>query len=338
MDWYASRNVVKLGYIFMYESIQNLNKQFAYEPEVIHPEKLKVKSGFVVVGMGGSAHAAELLKICKPGLDMTIRRDYGLPKLPLEELKNKLIILSSYSGNTEEVIDAFLESKSKNLDMAVIAIGGELLRLAKENAVPYIELPTTGIQPRMALGFSIKAFLKMAGQEEELKNISTLATTLHPADFEEAGKKLAEKMKNRVPVIYSSNLYTSVAYNWKIKLNETGKIPAFSNVFPELNHNEMNGFDVNDSTKELSTNFYFLILKDSNDNPRILKRMEVLEKLYKDRNLKVETLELKGPSIWHKIFSSLLLADFVAYFSALQYGLEAEQVPMVEEFKKLILE
>lgn len=322
----------------MYEAIKNFHTQFSYEPEIVNGEHLPKKSSFAVVGMGGSAHAAELLKICKPNLDFSVRRDYGLPKLPMAELRNKLIILSSYSGNTEEVIDAFMEAKDNDLDMAVIAVGGELLRLAVENETPYIQLPNTGIQPRSALGFSIKAFLKIVGEEDELKNISTLAATLNPSDYEEAGKNLAKKMKGYVPVIYSSNTNTSVAYNWKIKLNETGKIPAFYNIFPELNHNDMNGFDVQDSTKELSEKFYFLILKDSDDNPKILKRMEVLQKLYKDRNLKIETLEIKGQSVWEKIFSSLLVADFVSYFTALEYGLEADQVPMVEEFKKLILE
>jgi glucose/mannose-6-phosphate isomerase len=97
-------------------------------------------------------------------------------------------------------------------------------------------------------------------------------------------------------------------------------------------------FGGDDSTKELSNKFYFIILKDNKDNPKIQKRMEVLEKLYKDRNLPVETIELSGKDTWHKIFSSLLLADWTAYYTAIEYGLEPEQVPMVEEFKKLILE
>ena len=322
----------------MYESIKNFNKQFSFGPEIINSENLVKKSSFIVVGMGGSAHAAELLKICKPNINILIRRDYGLPKISLGELKNKLIILSSYSGNTEETITAFKEAKEKNLDMAVISVGGELLKLAIENKIPYIQLPDTGIPPRLALGFSIKAFLKFLSEEEELKNISVLATTLNPSLYDETGKNLAQKMKNNIPVIYTSSMYVSVGYNWKIKLNETSKIPAFNNVLPELNHNEMTGFDVKDSTKHLSDKFYFLILKDLNDNPKILKRMEILEKLYKDRGLKVETLELQGNDLWQKIFSSLVLADFVAYYSALEYDLDPEQVPMVEEFKRLIAE
>src|ERR1035437_63088 len=313
----------------MHEIIKNFNKQFLYEPEIINEENLVKKIGFVVVGMGGSALSPKLLQTWKSSLDITVRTDYGLPELPLEDLKNKLIILSSYSGNTEEPISAFEEAKNKNLPMAVIAMGGKLLSLAQENNVPYIKLPDTGIEPRSALGFSIKAFLKFMGEEDELKEISKLANTLIPVDFEQNGKSLAERMKDYTPVIYSSNRNLSLAYNWKIKINETGKTAAFCNVFPELNHNEMNSFDVKDVDK-----FYFIILKDIEDDERILKRMEVLEKLYKNRNLKVESMELKEKNVWYKIFSSLLLADWVSYYTAIQYELNPDQVPMVEEFKK----
>ncbi|MFA4975295.1 MAG: bifunctional phosphoglucose/phosphomannose isomerase [Candidatus Paceibacterota bacterium] len=320
----------------MYESIKNFNKQFLYEPEIKNYENLVKKSSFIVVGMGGSALAPLLLKTWKLKIDIIIHRDYGLPEFLDEELKNKLIILSSYSGNTEEVISAFKEAKNKNLNMCIISTGGKLLSLAKENNIPYIELPNMGIQPRMALGLSIKAFLKFIGEEEELKKIGELATTLNPSDYENDGKALAERMKNCIPIIYSSNNNSSIIYNWKIKLNETGKIPAFYNVFPELNHNEMTGFDIKDSTKVLSSKFYFIILKDNKDNPEIFKRIEILGKLLKDRNFQVEIIELNGKDTWYKIFSSLLLADWTAYYTALEYGLEPEQVPMVEELKKLI--
>ncbi len=331
----------------MYEAIKNFEKQFLYKPEIENKEVLARKSSFIVVGMGGSALAPKLLKTWKPSLDILVHSDYGLPEFSKEELKNKLIILSSYSGNTEEPIDIFKKAKKQNLNIAVISTGGELLKLAIKNGVPYVKLPDTGIQPRSALGFSIQAFLKIIGEEGELRKIKKLATSLRPALYEKNGKNLAEEMKNHIPVIYASSRNLSLAYNWKIKLNETGKTPAFCNVFPELNHNEMTGFDPVRSLisneagvterEKLNTPFYFIILKDAEDDPRILKRMEVLEKLYKDRNLPVQALLLKEKDVWSKIFSSLILADWVAYYTALQYGLEPEQVPIVEEFKKLVL-
>jgi glucose/mannose-6-phosphate isomerase len=319
----------------MYESILNFNKQFLYEPEIVNENFLIRKEKFIVVGMGGSALAVKILKTWKPEFDIIINSDYGLPKLQVDDLKSRLMILSSYSGSTEEVLQAFQEGKEESLNMVVISTGGKLLALAKENNIPYIELPNTGIQPRMATGFFVKALLKIF-KKEELGNISQLAKTLNPSLIEEKGKDLAKIIKNYTPIIYSSNINISLSCIWKIKLNETGKIPAFYNVFPELNHNEMTSFDVTEPTKELCNKFYFIILKDKTDNPRIIKRMEILEKLYKNRNLKVETLELREENFWLRVFSSLILADWTAYHIALEYGLEAEKVPMVEEFKKLI--
>ena len=320
----------------MRDAIQNFHKQFEYEPKVENAEKLKIYKRFIIVGMGGSHLAGDILLTQNPGLDVVVHRNYGLPEMGDEDLKKSLIIASSYSGNTEEVISAFEEALARGLDIMVITVGGKLIDLAKEHSLPYIQMPDTGIQPRSALGFSFAALLKTMGKEEELKDIKKLVDSLDPASYEDRGKDIAKKLSGKIPVIYSSSKNQSIAYNWKIKFNETGKIPAFYNVFPELNHNEMTGFDVKDATKKLSEKFYFFILRDNEDDPRILKRMEILERLYKDRGLSVDVIEVEGETKLHKIFSSLILADWIAYYTAEQYGLESEEVPMVEEFKKLI--
>jgi glucose/mannose-6-phosphate isomerase len=322
----------------MYEAIKNFNKQFEYEPVVENADKLERKDKFIVAGMGGSHLAAGLLKIWKPELDLTIHRDYGLPAVSAKELSENLIILSSYSGNTEEVTDAeetidVYENLTKtDLSSAVISTGGKLIELAKEDSAAFVQMPDTDIQPRSALGYSVKALLKVIGDEETLKELTELSETLDPSEYDSQGKALAEKLKGKVPVIYSSTRNTAVAYNWKIKFNETGKIPAFYNVLPEMNHNELEGYSI----KELTEKFHFIILEDVEDDERVLKRMEVLEKLYKDKGLPVDVIEIKGKNKYHKVFASLLTADFAAYYTAQQYGLEAEPVPTIEEFKKLI--
>src|SRR3989338_7534914 len=123
---------------------------------------------------------------------------------------------------------------------------------------------------------------------------------------------------------------------WKIKFNETGKIPAFYNVFPELNHNEMTGFDIKDATRALSEKFHFIFLKDPEDLDKNQRRMSITEKLYQYRGLKVSTVGLSGNNRQERVFSALILSDWTAFYTARSYGLEAEQVPMVEEFKKLM--
>ncbi len=331
----AVRGIIK----HMLEAIKKFPEQFLYEPVIQNAGRLLRFKRFAVVGVGGSRLPAMLLKAWKPHLPLIVHNDYGLPPLPANELHEHLIIASSYSGNTEEVLDAYKEARGKGYPLAAIAVGGKLIEMAKADGMPYIELPKTGIQPRAALGFATRALLKFLGEEYALQETAALAQTLDATAAEPAGRTLAERLRNFVPVVYSSAKNYAVAYNWKIKFNETGKIPAFCGMLPELNHNEMTGFDVTHSTTSLTRPFYFIFLRDAGDGERMLRRIEVLERLYKDRNLPVLTLDLAvSGGFFHKIFSSLVLADWAAYHTALLYGRDPEQVPMVEEFKKIMEE
>jgi glucose/mannose-6-phosphate isomerase len=320
----------------MYEIIKNFNRQFEYEPQIEGNLSLEGVKNFIAVGMGGSHLAADILNSYDPSFNILVHKNYGLPNLPEETLKQSLIILNSYSGDTEEVIDSFYLALEKKLKMVSITYNGKLLELSKEYNIPFIKLPEPKVQPRLALGFHTKALLKILNKEKELREINGLVYLLKPEEFEEQGRELAQKIKNKIPVIYASEKNQAIAYIWKIKFNETSKIPSFYNVFPELNHNEMTGFDVKEATKNLSQNFIFLILFDKEDHPKIQKRMKILKNLYEERNLKVEVLKLEGQNRFHKIFSSLVLADWTSFYLAKEYQVEPEEVPMVEKFKKLI--
>lgn len=316
----------------IYEAIEGFQKQLEYQPEIINADKLGKYERFIFIGMGGSALAPDLLRVSNPELDILIHRDYGLPDLPDKVLQNSLIILNSYSGNTEEVLDALKLALSKNLPVVAVSIGGKLLELARQNAIPYLEMPDWGLEPRLALGLNFKALLKVLGQEESLDTLSRVQLD----DCEKTGKELAERLRGFVPIIYSSRKNGPVAYAWKVKINETAKKPSFSNVFPELNHNEMAGFHAGKVSKLLSQNFHFVFLKDPADNPRILKRMEITEKLFQNHKLNVEIVGLVGDNVFAKIFSSLQLADWVSYYIAKEYGIDPADTSAIEEFKKLI--
>jgi glucose/mannose-6-phosphate isomerase len=309
----------------MLEAIKSFNKQFEYEPTIKNVDALKSVDSYVVVGMGGSGHAADILKTYNPHIKLDVHRNYGLPFF----VENKLIIFSSYSGNTEEVLDAFSVAQSKDLPMAVITTDGKLLNLAVESKVAYIQLPDTGIQPRASLGFQIMALTKIMGDDEAYTTAKSVSH-LDPMQFEKEGAVLAKKLKGKVPIIYASERNSAIANNWKIKFNETGKIPAFYNVFPELNHNEINSF----SNKDLSNLFSFIFLADELDHVRIKKRMQVLCTMYKDQGLDVAVFDLKGENSFHKIFSSLLIADWASFYTAKSYDLDPTEVPIVENFKK----
>jgi len=319
----------------MEQAITDFPKQFKFEPEIINPEKLKDKYDyFVVGGMGGSNLSSGIMKLYQPGIDLYTYRDYGLPPYDDEFFKKSLLVANSYSGNTEETFDFLQEGYSKGYDCAVISTGGKMIDFAEENKLPHIQIPNTGIQPRSALGYQLIALAKMIQHDDCCGSLPDLADTLKPEDLEEKGQELAESLKGKVPIIYSSVKNLSIAYNWKIKFNETGKVPAFYNLFPELNHNEMNGFDVVDSTRELSDKLHFIFIHDAEDSSKIQKRMEIVEKLYEERGLSVTSIYLEGQSVLEKTYNSLLLADWTALYLARSNGSEPEKVPMIEDFKK----
>lgn len=319
----------------MEDSILNFNKQFGFDPEIQNAEFLKDFDHVILCGMGGSHLAADLIKTINPGIDIYVHKDYDLPPYEEDFLKRGLLIASSYSGNTEETLSFFDSAYGKEYNVAVISAGGKLLESAKENSVPYIEIPDTGIQPRQADGFFAISILKFLGNEDEIATLNLLEEKINPANLEESAIKIAEKIEDKIPVIYSSSRNLHLVYNWKITLNETAKIPAFYNVFPELNHNEMQGFDLD---SEKVNNFIVIFLEDSSDHQRIQKRMQIVKEIYEEKGISVESInldeELFGKSREEKVFNAITLADWTALKHAKLNDKEPEQVPLIEDFKK----
>jgi glucose/mannose-6-phosphate isomerase len=321
----------------MEKAIRDFPKQFVFEPVVERSENFAYMKQVIVSGMGGSHLAADLLLTVYPTEDIRVHAGYGLPQLPSGVLRNYLFIASSYSGNTEECIDSLEQAQSSGLTCAALSIGGKLEKFARQHSLAYCKLPNTGIQPRSALGFSLLGIMKLIGMDNEIQKLHTLADSLQPDELEARGNELAKTIHGCVPVIYASHRNKAIANTWKIKFNETAKIPAFYNVFSELNHNEMTGYDMIPETQSLSQKFHFIFLCDDDDDPRIQKRMKICKQLYEKRGLPVTEVCLLGSTRWERIFNSLLMADWFAYYSGTMYGVETEQVPMVEEFKKLII-
>lgn len=313
----------------MEESILNFGKQFSYEPEINNQEFLKDFDHIIFCGLGGSHLAADLVKTLKPGIDIYVHKDYGLPPYEEEFLKRALFIACSYSGNTEEVLSFYDDAYGKEYSVAVISTGGELLEKAKEDNIPFIEIPKTDIQPRLAIGFLSLAIFKFLNDDESISILSLLEDKINSESLKEKAEELVEKIGDKIPVVYSSNRNLHLAYNWKIKFNETAKIPAFYNVFPELNHNEMQGFDSNEGN-----NLCVIFIEDKTDNARIQKRMEVTKEIYSEKGIQTISVELSWLTREENIYNSILLADWVSLLLAEKNNKEPEQVPLIEDFKK----
>ncbi len=316
------------------DSIEKFPRQFLWDPVIENAENFWHRENIIVAGMGGSHLSADLLKAWKPELKLFVWSDYGLPPIPDAERDSTLIIASSYSGNTEETLNAYMTAQRMRLPLIAISVGGRLLDYAKRDGVPFIRMPDTKIQPRMSLGFGAKALLKIVGEERALGDITLLSESLLHGTVDYAGKKLAEKLKNKIPVIYASARNRAVARVWKIKLNESAKTPAFYNVFPELNHNEMTGFDMVPQTAQLSAKLHFVFLKDAGDNPAILRRMEITEEVLRKKQLPVESVWMQEGSRFHTIFSSIFYCDWVTLYLAEMYHVDPEEVLLIEEFKR----
>lgn len=323
----------------MKKIILNFPKQF--KTGIQSAETISLAENFnklLICGMGGSALPGDVLRMLSKSLKVNfpvyIHRSYNLPYWIN---KKCLVIFISYSGNTEETLSSFKEALGKKLQIIAITSGGKLAKICKKNKVPLVKIPR-GFPPRAALGFQFSALIRILHNCRMLKCnpniILSLEKKLKPLKLEKRGMILAKKIRGRIPLIYSSYLQKELARIWKIKFNENSKIPAFANYFPELNHNEMAGFTKNPSEHNQMSNFYVLILKDSADHPRILKRMNLTTKILKEKGIPVEFIELAGRNNLVKIFSNILLSDWVSYYLALDYKIDPLPVKVVEEFKK----
>ena len=315
----------------MKNAILNFPKQF--EIGIEKAEDIKLEGPFknvVVTGMGGSAIPANIILTWLENLKtpLYIHRTYGLPPQASEK---SLVVCISFSGNTEETISALRESQKRNFSTSIITTGGELEKIARESKIPLAEIPKEDIQPRCASGYLFGALSKILFNsglvENKEEEIIEMARSLNPQMLEEKGKKLAEKIAEKIPVVYASQKFKYLARIWKIKFNENSKTPAFWNYFPELNHNEMVGF-------ERGENFHLVILKDEEDHPKVKERMELTAKLLGEKGLRSNFVALQGKNKIEKIFNNLILSDWTSYYLALKFNIDPEPVKIVEDFKK----
>lgn len=348
----------------MRQIILDFPKQFRvglFAAENIHLKKMQLRSPIVICGMGGSAFVGDLLKLWMrheyvgvSEFEIIIHRSYGLPKLEYKHFQDgvwePLIVVSSYSGNTEEPLFAYEVAKKKLLPIVAISSGGKLKERALADGKPFIQIPPTQIQPRSSLGYQFGALVSLLKNldvtQSRQKEVANLEITLKPGKFEKQGKALAKKLLGATPLLYASDAWRELAHCIKIKFNEHAKTPAFWNFFPELNHNELVGFanelvlrrdsGRGSRNKELGSKFYMLMLQDENDHPRTKRRMEITANILAKKGIKSDLVMLEGTTPLEKIFNTLLLGDWIAYYTAILRGIDPTPVAMVEEFKKLM--
>ena len=323
------------------ENILNCYKQFGIGIKIAEKIKLKKRKfdKIIIAGMGGSAWPGDIIysyldlkKQIK--IPIIIDRNYFLPN---QVTKNSLIFISSYSGNTEEALSVYKEALKKKLIMTGFCVGKKLEKMCLKDKIPFVKYPDDGpsFQPRFATGYTFSSMLTVLAnlgiiqnQSKDILCLEKFLKKIIPC-LENQGKQLAQKLFNKIPLIYSPDEFKIIARTWTIKFTENSKMLAFWNYFPELNHNEMNGY-VNAKGK----NFFTIILKSNISHPRIIKRAEITAQMIKEKGGEVEILNMLGKNILEKMFSSIILGDWTSYYLSLLNNQDPTPVNMVEDFKK----
>ena len=331
--------------ISMKNYILTFSDQFKKGIEASKSVRIRRKFDNVIIcGMGGSAWPAELLidlinfnsnNWRKKKCNILVNKNYNLPYF----LGNRnLVIAISYSGNTQETISCFNKALERGAYVVVITTDGKLEKLAKKKKIPVIILPVEISIPRLGCGYTFSSLYKLLANLDIIKQkdeeILKMAQNLNPLKLEPEGKKLAEKMEGKIPLIYSSFELKTLSYIWKIKLNESSKIPAFCNWFPELNHNELSSYEIVNKTQPRWNNFFVIILCDKQDNLKIKKRMKLTSEIIKQKGYETEIIKLSGKNVLERVFKSIILADWVSYYLALKYKVDPLSTQLQEEFKK----
>jgi len=299
-------------------------------------------SNIILGGMGGSAIAGEIFKDwAKEKIDIPVEvvRDYYLPNYSSEE---SLVLILSYSGNTEESLSAFLHSLKKGCMTFCISSGGNLIEYSKKTATPYLCIPT-GMPPRVALPYlltplliAIKKSGLIKGIKDELAEANKILAQLSKANscktLTNANycKKLALELNGKIPAIYGFGIFASVAHRYKQQFNENSKIPSKFEVFSELNHNEIVGWE---QKSKFSKYYSIIFLRDKNEPYQIKSRIEMTKNLLPS-DLKTFEIWSQGSSDLAKILSTICLGDFTSVYHAILNKIDPTPVKTINQLKE----
>lgn len=301
---------------------------------------LRPPRAIIVVGRGGSAASGDLLAACggeRLAVPIIVHRGYGLPALVG---RHDLVIASSYSGETAEVLSAAEAALGRGVTLVAITSGGRLGALARARRIPRVTLPA-GLMPRMALGylfFPLLAVLRGADLsvveasevDEALVVLTAQAEALglaRPARANEA-KALALAVGDRLPVIYGGPSTGLVAYRWKTDFEENAKTFAAAGALPEMNHNEIEAWQ-----GPVARDRHVVLLREREELPEIARRFTLLQELIGTTAGGLTEIWAQGAGLPARLLSLVYLGQWTSYYLALLRGVDPWTVPTLDALK-----
>lgn len=287
----------------------------------------------LICGLGGSGIGGTILSNLigdHCSVPIISSKDYSIPGFVGE---NTLVIACSYSGNTEETIEALNEALMRQASIACITSGGALAAAAGDKNWPMIQVPG-GIPPRAAFAFALVQLLKMAsvldltGEDWEDEVRKSIAYLKENGDQISANaRQLAESMSSKIPVIYSSGWLAGVAVRWQQQINENSKRLAWTNVYPEMNHNELVGW------RKENHDLAVVFLTSNFDHERVVRRMELTESVYSKYTPHIHHCEAVGDSLIEQALYLIHLGDWMTVHIAEINGTDSVEVDVIDWLK-----
>ena len=297
----------------------------------------------LVAGMGGSAIGGEILQdwlLNELPIPIEVYRDYVLPAYVNKET---LVFAVSCSGNTEETLSAFVDAVKRGCMIITITSGGHLLSFSEKLHVPNLTIPS-GLPPRATLPylfFPLPILMEKLGilqsREKEIQETVKIVEKLSQENSLETpvnynlSKKLALELSETIPVVYGFREYAAVAHRLKTQFNENSKVPCKHEVFPELNHNEVVGWEASET---LTKCFSILLIRDHNEPPEIKNRIEATKSLALTKAQKVLELYAKGENKLARMFSVLHVGDFASVYLAILRNIDPTPVETINKIKE----
>ena len=317
----------------MIEYIQNFPKHIQDSLKNIKEDNLNLEEvgKVVIAGMGGSAIAGQILKDLFPEMEIVVERNY-FPNTPIDEYT--LVIICSYSGDTEETLSYYDYAVRLTDHALVVTTGGELLKKAKSDNIKFHLLPK-GYPPRSALGFSL-TFLISLFDQEGVSSIDFECLELYAEESSTENSEvyaLAKKIHKTMPIIVTEEDLSSIGFRLKSQLNENSKMLSYNITIPEMNHNEIIGWENNNIDKKSFSMIWIHI-----GWPKNLERMKITNEILSNKVSHIAHLSVpdKVPKNLTSLFFLINYIDWISYWCGVLNDVDIDAVKSIDLLKKKI--
>lgn len=315
--------------------VENFPRQLEEAIQIAEKAVLSPKQNIrnvLITGLGGSGISGTILNELVSGecpVPISINKDYFLPDFVNS---NSLVIISSYSGNTEETISAMKQAIDKKAQIVCVTSGGQIHEMAKQHQLDCILIPG-GNPPRSCIGYSLVQLLKIFQfnqlvQTDFLKLTASAVQLLNQKNehIKTEAMEVAKALFNKIPVIYSLGI-EGVSVRFRQQINENSKMLCWHHVFPEMNHNELVGWTTkNDSLSVVA-------FRTSFDYERTIKRYEVCKPLFEKYSSGVIEIFAKGKSKLEQFLYLVHIGDWISCYLADLKNIDAVEVNVITNLK-----